>query len=133
MKREFLLIDDDADEVILLREALYHSVIGCCCEWVQSVEIALAMLERHIPDLILIDYNMPRINGITGVKMIRSMPRLKKVPIIFYSTSIDEKTKKLALDAGADLVIQKQFNTQGLVKLLSEFLNTRFLLNEKQN
>lgn len=91
--RPVLLVEDDALDVMTVRRAfrdlkvtnpLVHAVDG---------EEALALLRRETdprPCLILLDLNMPRMNGIEFLALVKTDPALKKIPVVVLTTSAEE-------------------------------------------
>ena len=122
MQKHILLIDDDGDELDILRNALERAGIKSVCAWVPDAEQAIQVLQDTIPDFIFLDLNMPKINGLTCLKEIRKMKRLINIPIILYSTSINEETRKKASETGASWCIQKKMTVTDLAEDLSNIL-----------
>jgi DNA-binding response OmpR family regulator len=109
-----LLLDDDADFLeiltIILEEAKFRvyakpNAIG--------VEKELA---HYKPDAIVVDFDMPQIDGLSFTKLVRKLPRFSHIPIIIMSAhrNISEDMKA----GGTDVFLPKPFDTQHLVKLL---------------
>jgi two-component system response regulator YesN len=102
-----LLIDDDKDEITILREAFDSAGIAHKCTWVQSVDHALKVLEYLKPHIIFIDLNMPAVDGIAGIRLIRQrFLSLKDVPLLLYTNYVGDKERE-AIAAGANYCIQK--------------------------
>ncbi|MDA8156172.1 MAG: response regulator [Actinomycetota bacterium] len=83
---------------------------------------ALKKLSSEKMDLILADINMPVMDGIKLVSLVRGNPAFKDVPIIMITTEGAEEDKKRALSIGANAYLTKPIQTQQLVKLVGEFL-----------
>lgn len=60
-----------------------------------------AALQTYTPDLVILDIMMPKLSGIDVLKLMKSTPSLKTVPVIVMSSLMDDDDKKRALDAGA--------------------------------
>lgn len=89
MARSILLIDDDADIRTLLRDFL--SGEGFAVSTARDGQHALHLLERMLPpDLILLDYKMPVMDGKQFLALTRRMPRLQPIPIIILSAATRE-------------------------------------------
>src|SRR5687768_7811375 len=95
--RRILIVEDDSDtaEVVcaLLESAGYHAVA------VDSGSLALTQLSRTLPDLVLLDINLPDINGLDILRQVRASSFL---PMIILSGFNQERDKVTALEAGAD-------------------------------
>ena len=87
--RSILLVDDDADIRMLLRELLVGE--GYVVHVARDGQHALRVLEKlDVPDLILLDYKMPVMDGKQFLGAIRWIPRLKTVPVIILSAHTRE-------------------------------------------
>lgn len=87
-----LLVEDNPADVFLLREAFQNSGLRFDLIIAQDGEKALKMLfdeslQRACPDLILLDLNLPRINGHAVLQRIKSDPRTETIPAIVMSSS----------------------------------------------
>jgi CheY-like chemotaxis protein len=122
MKKHVLLIDDDNDEVEILCTALRSAAIDHKCTWVQSVRHALLVIEHLQPDVIFIDFNMPGINGVDGIGMIRQMDYGAAIPIVLYSNTINPESQETAMRLGAKACIQKPSTVELLASQLTCFL-----------
>jgi CheY-like chemotaxis protein len=123
MKKHVLLIDDDNDEVEILCTALRSAAIDHKCTWVQSVRHALLVIEHLQPDVIFIDFNMPGINGVDGIGMIRQMDYGAAIPIVLYSNTINPESQETAMRLGAKACIQKPSTVELLASQLTCFFN----------
>lgn len=108
-----LVVDDDADitrfiEINLRLEGLDVVVSNDGLE-------ALAQIERTRPDLVLLDVNMPRLDGITLCRQIRADPSSAATPVIMLTAKGFSADKVVGLSAGADDYIVKPFDTLELV------------------
>ena len=107
------LVDDDPDAVELLATYLGHAGI----ETAQSLSgpEALPRLAERPPDLILMDVQMPGLDGFETLAALRAVPQLRDVPVIFVSSLDRPNLKVRALDLGADDYVVKPFNSAELV------------------
>ncbi|BCJ93124.1 DNA-binding response regulator [Anaerocolumna cellulosilytica] len=108
-KNTVLIIEDEPNICNFISTALTASdykTINC-----QTGKEALALIPSHCPDVVLLDLGLPDMDGIEVVEKVRSW---SGVPIIVVSARDDEKSKVLALDAGADDYITKPFGTSEL-------------------
>jgi DNA-binding response OmpR family regulator len=122
MLKHILLIDDDKDELEILNNALEAAGIEGLCTWASDAEQALVMLQDSIPDAIFLDLNMPRINGLACLKEIKKIKELVNIPVILYSTCINDETRKRASETGASWCIQKTVSVMALAKDLNTIL-----------
>lgn len=75
------------------------------------------------PDLILLDYTMPVMNGVEACKLIREIEGLKDIPIFFLSANDELRDRQTALRSGADDFLSKPFNEQNLKEALWVYEN----------
>jgi putative two-component system response regulator len=74
---------------------------------VNSIERMFEILERIVPDLILLDINMPDINGFDAIEKIKSDVRYDKIPVIFLTGQVNKKTVMKGMGLGAvDFIAQ---------------------------
>jgi two-component system, cell cycle response regulator DivK len=120
MSKRILVIEDTEDNRQIIRDLL--SSVGY--ELIEAVDglqgVALAQKER--PDLILMDIQLPEIDGYEATRRIRAIPELAKVPIIAvtsYALSGDEAKTR---EAGCDGYVAKPFSPRQLLAKIREFL-----------
>jgi CheY-like chemotaxis protein len=128
MKKIILLIDDDVDEFDFYNEALQEINFPGNLIHVNNAAQALVLLGHVTPDYIFLDYNMPKMNGLTFLEKIKKMIRLQHVPVILSSTQIDDKLTKDAIALGASFCIRKACKVQSLAEILQHVFSmyTRF-------
>jgi CheY-like chemotaxis protein len=113
---QILLADDDEADRLLFREAFeelrIRTVVHTVNNGVQLMEY-LSDAQNPLPDLLFLDLNMPRKNGMECLKEIRSTPALKDISVAIYSTSSSEKDMRETFYNGANVYIHKpnDFNT----------------------
>lgn len=127
--KNLLLIDDDQDDHEFFLEALREidASINCICLF--DGEQALGMLrERNgvTPDLIVLDTNMPRINGKQVLAELKRDPELRTIPVIMYSTFISDKDNEELLRLGAVNYLAKPSKFEEFLNSLNEILRRRW-------
>jgi len=83
---------------------------------------ALKKLSSEKIDIILADINMPIMDGLKLVSLVRGNPSYKNIPIIMITTEGAEEDKKKALAIGANAYLTKPIQTQDLMKLVNSFI-----------
>jgi chemosensory pili system protein ChpA (sensor histidine kinase/response regulator) len=83
---------------------------------------ALQMLDDRTPDVILLDIEMPRMDGFEFTKMLKSDPRRAHIPIIMITSRTAEKHRNRARELGVDLYLGKPFQEAELLRNLREML-----------
>jgi two-component system cell cycle response regulator DivK len=120
MTKRILVIEDTEDNRQIIRD-LMTSAGYELIEAVDGVE-GVAAAEREKPDLILMDIQLPGIDGYEATRRIRAMPDMAKVPIIAvtsYALSGDEAKTR---EAGCDGYVAKPFSPRQLLAKVREFL-----------
>jgi CheY-like chemotaxis protein len=114
MKKHILLIDDDPDEIDIFISAFRDA--GCDYKYdsVPSATEGLKFLRETTPDCIVLDYKMPKVNGLECLVEIKKMPSLDGVPVILYSSSLDEDIIETAEILGVSGCVVKPFDMRTL-------------------
>lgn len=109
MSMKVLIIDDEEDNRQIANLAL-TMIGGFTVIEADGGEAGLKLAESEKPDVILLDFVMPNMNGLETLKALRVNPSTEKIPVIFVSTkSLQEREKEL-FAAGAQGILQKPFN-----------------------
>ncbi|HEX6304985.1 MAG TPA: response regulator [Anaerolineales bacterium] len=115
-----LYVEDNNDNRVLIRRVLqaegYHML-----EAANAVE-AVQCVGVQIPDLILMDINMPDMDGYALTARLKTMPTLKQVPIVALTANVMKGDRERSLDAGCDGYIQKPIDVDELAQQVREFL-----------
>lgn len=108
-KKNILLADDDADDCLLFLNALEEINIATNFIAVQDGEQLMKYLETAdiLPDIIYLDMNMPRKNGAVCLAEIKSDNRLKDIPVVIISTSLEPGLIEYLFLNGAHYFIRK--------------------------
>ena len=102
---EILVVDDDLEDHLILQaffsEAGFNGKVG----YRENGQDALFFLEQAdseaLPRLIVLDLNMPILNGTQTLLRLKQTPRLRSIPVIIFSTSENETEKRKCLSLGA--------------------------------
>jgi two-component system KDP operon response regulator KdpE len=110
MSARILVVDDDPQ----IRRVMKATLVGHHYEVVEARtgEDALEALPREMPNLVLLDMNMP---GMGGLETCRAIREGSEIPVIILSVRNSEKDKVAALDAGADDYVTKPFSIEELL------------------
>jgi CheY-like chemotaxis protein len=104
-KPRILIVDDLFDARMLMRFTMERS--GWDVLDASSAGEAIRIAFQELPDLILMDFNMPDMHGIEACRVIKENPRTAHIPIIIYTGAPSHNTKKMAEDAGANAYLVK--------------------------
>lgn len=101
-----LIAEDNASARKLLRLTFEH--YGCTVIEAEDGQEGLSLAARHLPDLIISDALMPRMDGFQLLRALKAHPRLTSIPFIFYSSTFTgEREVDLALSLGAEAFVAK--------------------------
>jgi len=118
--KTILYVEDNLDNRTLVRRLLQASGYNVL-EAANATE-ALRILEAHRPDLILMDINMPDIDGYTLTRTIKSQEHLQGVPIVALTANVMRGDKERTLQAGCDGYIEKPIDVDRFLDQIAEFL-----------
>lgn len=120
MSKHILVVEDNEDNRRIIRDLL-TSVGYELIEAADGLEGA-AMAQHHLPDLILMDIQLPVMDGYEATRRIRAIPGLTDVPIIAVTSYALSGDEVKARRAGCDGYIAKPFSPRELLAKLREFL-----------
>jgi len=122
-KGTILYIEDNPDNRLLVKRILLaddYSLIEA-----KNAAEALHILATSTPDLILMDINMPDMDGYTLTAKIKSMPGFEHVPILAVTANVMRGDKEKTLEAGCDGYIQKPLDIDQLTREIDRFITRR--------
>lgn len=130
-KVTILMADDDPDDQILLQEALKENNIPNSVNFVENGEELIDFLHKRgkfegvdaVPGLILLDLNMPKMDGRQALKLLKADPDLRKIPIVVLTTSRADSDILECYDLGVNSFISKPVNFAELVDITREISN----------
>lgn len=124
-----LLIDDDKDEAEILQTAIAEIDHSTQFNYISNCAEALKLLKQKeipAPNLIFLDINMPRMNGLDCLQEIKRLDHLKNIPVVVYSTSSASRDVNEAMAHGAQVFWEKPNLYLELVKKLKELIHPVF-------
>jgi len=123
-----LIAEDDADDRILLREAFEENRLSNDLRFVEDGEELLAYLRREgrfagsadapYPGLILLDLNMPRMDGREALRVIKADSQHQRIPVVVLTTSKAEEDVLRTYDLGVSSFITKPVTFENLLKVV---------------
>jgi CheY-like chemotaxis protein len=119
--KAILLVEDDQVDAMTVRRALKELHVANRLEHVENGEEALAYLrdsERERPCLILLDINMPVMNGIEFLQVVKAAPELKRIPVVALTTSDEQKDKVETFELGVAGYMRKPVDYQQFVEII---------------
>jgi two-component system cell cycle response regulator DivK len=110
-----LIVEDNEKNMKLVRDVL--QVKGYATLEAGNAEDGIRLAAEHIPDLVLMDIQLPGMNGIDALGVLRADPATADIPVIAVTASVMQQDRKQITEAGFDGYIGKPIN-------LKEFLDT---------
>lgn len=117
-----LIVDDDHEMAQALSDMV--SLFEWSTHIVTSPRAALEMIQRNRPSLILLDMNMPGVNGMEVCRYIKRDPIAGNTPVVFVSAEDDPQTKEKAREAGAMDYLVKPVDLDQLEQILDKLPKT---------
>lgn len=115
-----LYIEDTFENRILIRRILQAE--GYAMLEAENASEALEILETATPDLILMDINMPDMDGYMLTAQLKAIPKLRDVPVIAITANVMRGDRERTLAAGCDGYIQKPIDVDALPQQISRYL-----------
>lgn len=122
---KILLVEDNLIEIMKMKRTLSLLKLKHTLHEAKNGEEALSFLEdrSHIPDIILLDLNMPKINGIEFLRILKSKDDLKHIPTIILTTSSNQKDLLECYRTGMSGYILKPLKYEEYVKKIEVVLS----------
>ncbi len=118
-----LIVEDSEDDFNATQRAFGKANLVNPIEHAMSGEQALEYLkdkQKAKPGLILLDLNMPGLDGRRTLEIIKQHQNLKKIPVVILTTSDDERDVKACYELGANTYIQKPVDFDGLISAIKQ-------------
>lgn len=128
MKKIFIVDDNDTNRVAAKQALESHYKTYAFA----SAERMFQVLEKIIPDLILLDIEMPDVDGFEAQARLKENPKLSKIPVVFLTANHDPETEMHCLESGALDFITKPFATSVLQRRIKMHIETDLLIKESQ-
>ena len=118
--KKILIVDDELDIVESLKFVL--EVSGYVCYTAFNGEDGLRLAKEIIPDLIILDVMMPKINGYKISRLLKYDNKYKDIPIIMVTARSQLEDKMIGEETGVNEYITKPFELDAIVKKVEEYL-----------
>lgn len=125
-KLHILLVEDSAADAMLIQRGFRKAGVSCALDWIENGEKAIAFLERQgeykqavRPDLIILDLNLPGLDGREVLEKIKNDSAFRRIPIVIMSTSDSEKDISGSYDLHANCYIVKPFDVNDFLQIAS--------------
>jgi CheY-like chemotaxis protein len=121
MMPRVLYIEDSIDNLVLVRRVL--KAAGFELLEATSAHEGIQLARQHLPDLILMDINMPEMDGLTATTELRRIRELDHIPIIALTANLMHDVLEQALEAGCDGYIEKPIRVDELPDQVMHYLH----------
>ena len=127
-----LLLEDDPDDVYLFERALDQVKAGIGREVILehagdglegTYQVSIDDLTNRLPHVVVLDLNMPRLNGVNFLHALRGTFELRDLPVVVLTTSTAKPVHDEALRAGADKVFVKPDTADALLEIAAEIID----------
>ena len=117
-KMVFIVDDNDANLTLAasILEEKYRVLT------MPSAQKMLSLLEKKLPDLILLDIEMPEMTGMEAIVQLKENPKWKEIPVVFLTGWIDDKVRAEAMKAGALDIIGKPIVHSVLLECVMKYI-----------
>lgn len=138
--KTILLVEDNLSDIELTRRALTKSRIATEMVVAEDGQEALDYLfargqyinrdARNVPSLVLLDLNLPRVDGLEVLRQIRAEPLTSRLPVVILTTSKEEQDVALSYDLGANSYIRKPVDFMQFAQVIEHLGLYWLMLNE---
>jgi CheY-like chemotaxis protein len=122
-KFNVFLVEDNDDDVFVILKAINQTGLVVETEVAEHGEALLAALRGpSLPNIILLDINMPRLDGYEVIRAVKADPRLCHIPVLFLTTTSRKEDVQRAFEYGASSFFSKPADFEDLVRLMEHIL-----------
>ena len=118
-----LIVEDNEKNMKLVRDVL--QVKGYQTLEAGTAEDGIALAQALSPDLVLMDIQLPGMNGIEALGVLRANPATAHIPVIAVTASVMQQDRKLITEAGFDAYIGKPINLKEFLQAVREMIEAR--------
>jgi putative two-component system response regulator len=126
--KTIFIVDDNQTNLVAAQQALADTYKTL---QITSAARMFALLEKIVPDLILLDIDMPEISGFEAMEKLQSLPEFKAIPVIFLTASNDEENEVRGFELGAVDFISKPFSKPILLKRLETHIGIDAIVKQR--
>ncbi|MDR3577075.1 MAG: response regulator [Anaerolineaceae bacterium] len=120
--RAILHVEDNFENRMLVKRLLQSG--GFEVLEAADADTALELVKNHTPDLILMDINMPDVDGYTLTNKIKGLPGYSKVPIVAITANVMKGDREKTIRAGCDGYIEKPIDVDHFLDTIDRFINS---------
>ncbi|WP_121352329.1 response regulator [Flavisolibacter nicotianae] len=120
-----LYIDDDSDDCLILRSSMEDAGnkarLICASDGEEAMQYLNAVPAASLPNLIVLDINMPRWDGRRTLSYLKSQPHLAGIPVVVFSTSDNKTDKEFFAQLGAASYFKKPYKYDEYITIVNNF------------
>nr|WP_294895949.1 response regulator [uncultured Pedobacter sp.] len=124
MEKFFWIADDDPDDRMIIKDAFEENQFVASLAFFDDGEMILNRFEKEAeildfkyPSLLILDLNMPKVNGVELLTQLKSNKKTRNIPVVILSTSKNKSDKEKVLKLGADEFITKPFSFDMMIEI----------------
>ncbi len=121
--KKILIVDDEQDIVESVKFMLEANDYTCYCAY--NGEDGLRLAKEIVPDLMILDVMMPKLNGYKISRLLKFDNKYKNIPILMVTARSQEEDKLIGEETGADEYITKPFEMDELVNKVNTYLKEK--------
>jgi CheY-like chemotaxis protein len=126
--KKILLVDDDIDDRLIFAEILRamdeDALLVSAENGLEMIALLEKMQEEDLPEMIVLDQNMPKMTGKESLAFLKASPRYRRIPTIIYSTFQATDFFRECLELGAEYVLPKPDTMQAYHEMIEQFYST---------
>ncbi len=123
MSKKILLAEDDEDNRDLIVFMIQRSGLDVQLLQAENGQEAVDLAKEHVPELILMDMQMPVMDGFTAVKIIKANPAIQHIPVIAFTAQTRIEDKALTKSIGCVEHYSKPMDPEELTRLIRKYAN----------
>jgi CheY-like chemotaxis protein len=123
MKKKILLVEDTPMSIAVVTKEIEH--LGYECVVAKDGEEAVKKAVEHIPDLIVMDISLPKMDGLQATAELRKNPRTQAIPVLAATARAMPGDRERCKEAGCDDYLSKPFGHKELGARIEKLLNER--------
>lgn len=121
VKKKILVVDDDKLTIVLMTKILEEKGFEVLKAY--DGQEGLALIKQKVPDLIIMDRMMPKMDGIKACALIKADRRFYKIPIIMITASAEKSDHDLSKQIGVDAFLNKPLNAVDIIAKVQTLLH----------
>lgn len=114
-KRHILIVEDDLDTREILRMRFESG--GHRVSLAKDGMEALQLVQKEMPDCVIMDIMMPNMNGYKATRLLKFDPRWERIPVLMLSARTTKKDRDMGMESGAQEYVVKPFDVDGVYNL----------------